>query len=244
MVVADKWIPEDTAAAAAKISQCHDIAAIKERVAAGDHPAVCNGASVEIGELQFEFLKNSGLQSCHHLLDVGCGALRGGVHFIRYLDPGNYVGVDMNQSVLDTGYDVELRMLDLQPRMPREHLICIGDFNFTSLDRQFDFALAQSLFAHLTFNEIRECLTRLTEVVKIGGILFATFFELPRRIYAAGPHLHSPGGVTTYSAADPYHYWLSDMFYAAQKLPWQVRYIGEWGHPCAQRMLSFRRTGG
>jgi hypothetical protein len=62
------------------------------------------------------------------------------VHFIRYLDPGNYIGVDINQSVLDAGYDVELRVLDLQSRMPRENLACIGDFNFANLDGEFDFA--------------------------------------------------------------------------------------------------------
>src|SRR5262249_19786070 len=122
--------------------------------------------------------------------------------------------------------------------------VCIGDFDFGKLDKEFDFALAHSLFTHLTLNQIRECLARLLEVVKIGGTFFATFFELPRAISAPGPHLHSPGGAPTYGAAAPapYHYWLSDMFYAVQSLPWQLRYIGDWGHPRAQRMLSFHRT--
>jgi SAM-dependent methyltransferase len=243
MIIADKGTPENLAADAVNTSPYYDIERISEQVAAGDHRAVVGDAWEEIGQLQFEFLKNRGLRPCHRLLDIGCGALRGGVHFIRYLDQGNYVGVDINQSVLDAGYNVELRMLNLQSRMPRENLVCVGDFNFSCLPhRQFDFALAQSLFTHLTLNQIRECLCRLAEAVKIDGIFFATFFELPRAISAAGPYLHSPGGITTYGAADPYHYWLADMFYAAQKLPWQVRYIGDWGHPRAQRMISFRRT--
>ena len=28
------------------------------------------------------------------LIDIGCGALRGGVHFVRHLDPGHYFGMD------------------------------------------------------------------------------------------------------------------------------------------------------
>ncbi len=243
IVVADKWKRDDAAANAVKISTYYDgTARIREGAAVGDHRTDIDDVWEEIGQLQFEFLKDNGLQACHCLLDVGCGALRGGVHFIRYLEQGNYVGVDMNQSVLDAGYDVTLRMLNLQSRMPRENLIRIDAFDFTKLDRQFDFAMAQSLFTHLTFNQIRECLTRLTQVVEVGGIFFASFFELPRTMSTARPHLHSPGDVTTYSAADPYHYWLSDMFYAALELPWQVRYIGDWGHPRALRMLSFCRT--
>ena len=41
-----------------------------------------------IGELQFDFLRAQGLRPNHVLFDIACGALRGGVHFINYLDAG------------------------------------------------------------------------------------------------------------------------------------------------------------
>src|SRR5205807_6035012 len=71
------------------------ITEIREHVTAGHHRAIVGGAWEEIGRLQFEFLTGNGLKPHHRLLDVGCGALRGGLHFIRYLDEGNYVGVDL-----------------------------------------------------------------------------------------------------------------------------------------------------
>jgi hypothetical protein len=56
------------------------------------------------------------------------------------------------------------------------------------------------------------------------------------------PYAHDPGDIVTYDTRDPYHYKLADFFYAASGLPWQIRYIGNWGHPRGQRMLEFIRT--
>ncbi len=53
-----------------------------------------------MGELQFKFLVGWGLRPGDFLLDVGCGCLRGGVHFVRYLEAGHYFGIDVNSSLL------------------------------------------------------------------------------------------------------------------------------------------------
>ena len=45
----------------------------------------------ELGSLQFRFMVDQGLLPHHVLVDIACGSLRGGVHFIPYLDPGNYL---------------------------------------------------------------------------------------------------------------------------------------------------------
>jgi hypothetical protein len=58
------------------------------------HREVVGGMWDLIGHLQFEFLIGQGLQPHHYLLDGGGGSLRGGVHLIRYLEPGHYFGVD------------------------------------------------------------------------------------------------------------------------------------------------------
>ncbi|RLI53090.1 MAG: hypothetical protein DRO93_14110 [Candidatus Thorarchaeota archaeon] len=57
----------------------------------------------EIGKLQFDYLVKEGLEREDYFLDVGCGSLRGGIHFIRYLKPGHYFGIDINQRLLDAG---------------------------------------------------------------------------------------------------------------------------------------------
>ena len=54
----------------------------------------------EIGILQFEFLVKNGLKPHHQVLDLGCGALRGGVHIIKYLNKHCYTGLDANSSLL------------------------------------------------------------------------------------------------------------------------------------------------
>ena len=207
-----------------------------------EHRELVGGLWDEIGRLQYEFLLDAGLQRRDLLLDIGCGCLRGGVHFIRYLEPGNYFGVDANPFLLDVGYDIELRTLRLQDRMPRSNLVCMADFDFERLGRRFDFAIAHSLFTHLTFNSIRRCLQRLADVMIGGGRFYATFFELPPSENLTLAYTHDPGSVVTFDANDPYHYKVADFRYAVEDLPWRVNYIGRWGHPRAQNMLEFARV--
>ncbi len=214
-----------------------DTERVREAVEAGRHRDLVGGAWDQIGELQFEFLKSQGLLPWHTLLDVGCGSLRGGLHFVRFLDRGNYFGVDINEPLLTAGYEIELRQAGLQDRLPRQNLRCTANFDL-DFDVQFDFALAQSLFTHLTFNRIRQCLERLAEHMKPGGTLFATFFELPRGIPAYLP-VERPGEIVTHDIDDPYHYRFEDLKYAAADLPWEARYIGDWRHPRDQRMAAF-----
>jgi hypothetical protein len=214
---------------------------IQRAVRSGQRREAVAGHCDEIGPLQYRFLLDQGLQRRHTLLDIGCGSLRGGVDFIRYLDAGNYIGVDIAQSLSDAGFEVELKAAGLQDKLPRENLICITDFEFGQLGRSVDFALADAVFTHLTFNRIRRCLERLACVMRIGGRFFATFFELPRDACFSQPYMHRPGGIVTYDTSDPYHYKLADLFFAASGLPWQIRYSGGWQHPQGQRMLEFIR---
>jgi SAM-dependent methyltransferase len=215
---------------------------IQRAVDQGGHREVVGGLWDEIRDLQCRFLIDHGLQPQHTLLDIGCGSLRGGVHFIRYLEAGNYIGVDINQPLLDAGFAIELKAAGLQDKMPQENLVRLSEFEFDRLGCRFDFALANSLFTYLTFNRIRQCLERLAPAMKIGGHFFATFFELPRNASPSLPYTHDPGDIVTHDTRDPYHYKLADFFYAASGLPWQIRYIGKWGHPRGQRMLEFIRT--
>ncbi|MDO6413724.1 class I SAM-dependent methyltransferase [Sphingomonas sp. BIUV-7] len=180
--------------------------------------------------MQFEFLKNQGLQPDHTLLDVGCGSLRGGVHFVRYLDPGNYIGLDMSRSLLNAGYDIELASAGIQDRLPRENLICDSSFKVPCASGTLDFALAVSVFTHLSLNRIRQCLTNVAPVMRSGGMFYATFFELPEATARGKPVQHA-GGVVTSDVDDPYHYSLQDLAYLVEDLPWRLQPIGAWNHP-------------
>jgi hypothetical protein len=61
------------------------------------HRKAVGGLWDEIGRLQFDYFVSQGLVPHHRLLDLGCGSLRGGVHFIAYLDPDRYSGVDRSR---------------------------------------------------------------------------------------------------------------------------------------------------
>jgi cyclopropane fatty-acyl-phospholipid synthase-like methyltransferase len=208
----------------------------------GKHREAIGGMWEEIGQLQLDFLKRQGLRPAHRLLDLGCGALRGGVKFIAYLEPSHYWGIDNSAALLEAGWEKELAPLGLQQRQPRAQLVCLSDFQFDTLGARFDFAIAQSVFTHMSLNRIRRCLARLAPHMESQGSLYATYFETD------GPHaresdkVHVPGGIVTHSDRDPYHYDLDDFEFVIRDLPWRIERIGAWDHPRDQRMLRFTRT--
>ena len=53
------------------------------------------------GRWAFSQLLSEGLKPDDVLVDYGCGTLRMGLHAIRYLAPGNYWGLDINEKVLE-----------------------------------------------------------------------------------------------------------------------------------------------
>ncbi len=128
----------------------------------------------EIGTLQFSYLVQSGLQPSHYLLDIGCGSLRGGIHFVRYLEDGHYYGIDRQQWLLDAGVKVELPQAGLADRTV--HLLCRDDFDVTSFGVQFDYALAQSVFTHLPWNTISAVSGQRAESAQAGRQILCHLF--------------------------------------------------------------------
>lgn len=226
-----------------KISSYYDLENIGELVQQGKHRNVVGGLWDEVGQLQFSFVKNRKLTPEMRLLDVGCGCLRGGIHFIRFLENGHYYGIDLSQDLLNAGYECELGNLDLQHKLPRENLLCDADFDAREFGVLFDVAIAQSVFTHLPLNLIKLCLTRLAEVVRVDGVFYATVFLSPDSHDWTKPLMHSPGGVTTFPASDPFHYQVEDLACCVTGLPWRFELIGDWEHPRNQSMVKFTRTG-
>lgn len=214
---------------------------IAAAVSAGRHREIVGGMWDEIGALQFEFLKGHGLSTQDHLLDIGCGSLRGGVHFAAYLQPGHYWGVDSHEDLLDAGYRIELNRLGLTDRVPRANLLHDGDFNFERFDRMFDVAIAQSLFTHLSASRIHLCLYRLAKVMVPGGRLFATYFEIPEGYGADQSYWHVQGDVLSFGYKDPFHYRRSELTAMASGLAWRIVWSGDWKHPRDQKMMIFER---
>lgn len=212
-----------------------------EQLREGEHRRRAGRLWRRIGKLQLEFLVTQGLEPGSRLLDLGCGPLRGGVRFIKYLEEGNYYGIDINESLLDVGYDIELSV-ELRTKLPRDHLRVTDRFD-CDFGVRFDFALAHSLFTHIPLNDIRLCLHRVAAQMNVGGRFFATFFEAEPGFPVDGLLDEGVEGKRPkYGERNPFWYWPSDLEWAASFSPWRFRYIGDWNHPRNQKMVEFVRT--
>lgn len=204
-----------------------------------DHREQVGGMWDAIGRLQIDFLRAQGLRPSDALLDVGCGCLRGGVHFVRFLEPGRYYGIDRDADLIRAGLEIELPQAGLAGRLPPDHLLVNDAFEAGRFGVTFDVAWAQSLFTHLTAPDIRRCLEETARAVRPGGRFFATFFEAGEDVHA--PVTHQPGGITSRHDQDPYHYRFADLAALCADQPWRASLVGEWDHPRDQRMARFDR---
>lgn len=213
---------------------------IAKIVAEGKHREAVGGRWEEIGLLQFEFLKAQGLRPSHKLIDIGCGSLRGGVHFIDYLEANGYYGLDINQNLLDAGWEKELMPRNLHPKIDRSHLVAAADFQFDRFDTKFDYAISISLFTHLTFNSIRRCLLKSRSCLKDGARYYSTFFLVDDAGLLEQPQEQGDGHIS-YSHKDPYHYSSRDVQRLAEDSGFGLEIIGDWNHPRNQKMVCFTK---
>jgi len=201
------------------------------------HREFVGGMWEEMGRHQFDYLVAEGLQRRHKLLDVGCGSLRGGLHFIDYLDAGNYFGIDINQSLIDAAH-LELKEAGLTGKRP---VLMVDDrFDFSEFGEQFDFMLSVSVFTHLPLNNIVRCLKNASTCLSVGGAYYATFFEAPFDAHLDDIR-HAPGGILTHYDSNPFHYSTGEIGIMAGLAGLQVSIPGEWGHPRNQRMALFKK---
>jgi len=222
-------------------SPYHDDAVVRAVAATGGHREFVGGLWDDLGPAQAEFLIAQGLKPEHRLLDIGCGALRGGVHFVRYLAAGGYFGIDRNAALIEAGYTEELARAGLTERLPRSNLRVVDDFDAADFGVPFDMGLAFSVFTHLPFNDVRVCLERWTEVAAPGSALFATIFAIPEGA-PSWRSVEQQSGVVSHPTRDPYHYRLDDMAYLGRALDLDVSQAANFAHPRGQKMIVFRRA--
>jgi len=141
-----------------------------------DPKAAVGGLWEEIGQLQFDFLVAQGLKPQHTLLDIGCGTLRGGRHFIGYLDVGNYTGMDISPEAI--AYAEKLVAAEgLAEKHPQLALSRNKELKFQEFAGQtFDFLLAQSVFTHLPSEPIEKCFQHIGNIMHDDSIFYFTFF--------------------------------------------------------------------
>lgn len=130
----------------------------------------------EIGQLQIDFLKNEGLLPAHRLLDIGCGTLRGGRHFIRYLNAGHYTGTELSAKAVVAALGLIEREALTSKAATIIH-VPDGRLTFEDLSSPFAYIFAQSVFTHLAERHIEQCFANLPKVMDDQSRFYFTYNE-------------------------------------------------------------------
>ncbi|KAF8107669.1 hypothetical protein N665_0118s0037 [Sinapis alba] len=115
----------------------------------------------------FEFLaESSNLKPNSRVLEIGCGTLRVGLHFIRYLSPSNFHCLEKDELSLMAALRYELPSQGLLHKRP---LIVRGDdmeFSKFGSDTTYDLIYASAVFLHMPDKLVWTGLERLVEKLK------------------------------------------------------------------------------
>ena len=219
------------------MSKYYDTSKIEELVQTNRHRNAVGGMWGEIGKLQFGALKSLGLTPAHTVLDVGCGSLRLGRKLVRYLEPAQYYGTDLNAALLDAGYERELDAY-LQARLPRENLKQHDVTEPMPFTQTFDYLVAFSLFTHLTAAQSQAALQSIATCMHPDSCLMATVFVAPDSPEA--PYMHA-SGITTHIDRDPFHVAPDTVDDMARAAGLSATAMPEIAHPRGQSLYQMRR---
>lgn len=194
----------------------------------GDHRRYVGGLWDEMGRLQFDFLVSRGLKPEHHLLDIACGSLRAGRLFIPYLQAGHYLGIDKEEGLIQAGVANEVGEPLVAEKRPQ--FVVSRSFEFERFGVRPEFALAQSLFTHLTPEPIDLCFAKLRPVIADEGAFYSTWFigeqpaDNPAKDNDHARFYYTPAEIEGFGARHGFG----------------MELIGDWNHPRGQQMVVFR----
>ena len=130
-------------------------------------------------EVQARALAKLGLQPNHRLLEIGCGPLQAGAPLIRFLDAGNYVGVDISGDRLEAARAV-IQRFDLDEREPR--LVLSDDFGLDQITpASFDRIWSFHVVIHFPKEAVCRFLEAVSTLLKPGGIGWFSAWVTPQR---------------------------------------------------------------
>lgn len=159
------------------------------QIAAGEYKNHLGGKAAawgKRGEFQLELLRFLGLQTHARMLDVGCGPIRAGVHFIRYLDAGGYTGVDFNPSFIEAARQIvdEAGLAECAPS-----ILVLEDFDFRLVTGTFDWILCFSVLNHCIEEDRRKFFEGIHRVMHDASRLVVTHGEWFDEAFLAGSGL-------------------------------------------------------
>ncbi len=124
---------------------------------------------LSVAQFHLPLLERCGMTAASRVLDFGCGFGRSAVHLVPFLDPGNYVGIDLSAERIRMAHDYMARE-GLQDRNPAFHT-ARGDNSLAFLGYgSFDMVWARAVLVHMPLVEMRECLTEIHKALKADGV--------------------------------------------------------------------------
>ena len=130
---------------------------------------------LEAGRNEFlNYLKWFGIEPNHRIVDYGCGSLRIGIHFLSYLEKGNYFGLDVTRDFIDLGLE---RVSEHLGSDHGAHIGLIGTDMERARSFRPDFVISSNVAYHvhpdetaLYFDNLRSLLAKGSSVIFDGRV--------------------------------------------------------------------------
>ena len=128
-----------------------------------------------IGRLCLITLLKVGITPDSRVLDIDCGALRGGYWLIHFLNPNRYFGIESNKKMLEVGRKIMLDKETLEYKKPQfDHN---ANFDFSVFNQKFDFILARSIWTHASKRQIQEMIDEFIANTSSKGVFLTSYIK-------------------------------------------------------------------
>ncbi len=137
-----------------------------------EEAAVFSGGNVGYeARMQHDFMIAQGLRPTHSFLDYGCGALRGTVRLVDYLEDGNFNGSDISVGLLKEA------MLECV-RLKSKHIPILQLMDSFEVADQYDYILCNSVTVHVHPDDIQDLCKALSKALKTTGKCYVSIHPL------------------------------------------------------------------
>ncbi|NQX87811.1 MAG: class I SAM-dependent methyltransferase [Halioglobus sp.] len=127
-----------------------------------------------MGRNTFQTLLADGLLPFHRLLDFGCGSLRNGYWLIRFLDAGNYFGIEPVEKCVRAGLKHLVGPEIESHKKPR--FLFNSDNDMGAFNVPFDYVVARSILSHTCPGMLHRMLETFSSSSP-QGTLFASYWR-------------------------------------------------------------------
>jgi SAM-dependent methyltransferase len=166
------------------------------------------------GEFQIYLLQQCGLKPDHNFLDIGCGPIRGGEYFIRYLNEEKYTGIDKQLRYIKVSENIVNNSKDLLDKKPL--LKNLNSFSFEKdffNNKLYDFMFAFAVFKTTSVEQIIKLLLDIEPHLNGGGkIVFTHLRCCIKNNLVLTPYLESKFKLNLFKRAEEFLNYFSKDF--------------------------------